>query len=481
MTKSETKIPTQGIDRNALLRHLKASRGHDTEWKNGRAFCLVYHPGDERAALIQEAYNMFFSENALNPSAFPSLRRFESEVVAMSASLFNGGDSIEGTMSSGGTESILLAVKTAREWAKTHKPEIKEPEVIVPVSAHPAFQKAFHYFGIKGISIPVGADYRVDMAAVRKAISPNTILLVGSAPSYPHGVVDPIRDLSDLALEKGLLLHVDACVGGFMLPFVRRLGYAVPDYDFALPGVTSMSADLHKYGYAAKGASVVLYRNAELRKHQFYVYTEWPGGIYGSTTMLGTRPGGAIAAAWAALNTIGMNGYMEMAKRSMLATEKIKAGIAAIPSLSVIGDPDMSIVAFRSDSLNIHVLGDELHMMGWHFDRQQLPDSLHLTISQVHADVADDFLVDLQKAVEKLEGFSWSKVAAKAQVSAFKGVRAVLPEGMFKKLSNNSSSKPPKLGHSRSAAMYGMMGALSGSGDLLDMVRNALHGFYSLE
>ena len=245
MTKSETKIPTSGIDRNALLAHLKASRGHDTEWKNGRAFCLVYHPGDERAALIQEAYNMFFSENALNPSAFPSLRRFESEVVAMCASLFNGGDSIEGTMSSGGTESILLAVKTAREWAKTHKPEIKEPEVIVPISAHPAFQKAFHYFGIKGVSIPVGPDYRVDMAAVRKAINPNTILLVGSAPSYPHGVVDPIRDLSDLALEKGLLLHVDACVGGFMLPFVRRLGYAVPDYDFTLPGVTSMSADLH--------------------------------------------------------------------------------------------------------------------------------------------------------------------------------------------------------------------------------------------
>ena len=188
---------------------------------------------------------MFFSENALNPSAFPSLRRFESEVVAMCASLFNGGDSIEGTMSTGGTESILLAVKTAREWAKTHKPEIKEPEVIVPISAHPAFQKAFHYFGIKGVSIPVGPDYRVDMAAVRKAINPNTILLVGSAPSYPHGVVDPIRDLSDLALEKGLLLHVDACVGGFMLPFVRRLGYAVPDYDFTLPGVTSMSADLH--------------------------------------------------------------------------------------------------------------------------------------------------------------------------------------------------------------------------------------------
>lgn len=481
MKKSEVKIPAIGIDRNTLLAQLNASRVHDTEWQHGRAFCLVYHPGKERAALIQEAYNMFFSENALNPSAFPSLRRFESEVVTMTASLFNGDDDVEGTMSSGGTESILLAVKTAREWAKANKPAIKEPEVIVPVSVHPAFQKAFHILGIKPVTIPVGADYRADIHAVRNAIGPNTIMLVGSAPSYPHGVVDPIRDLSDLALEHELLLHVDACVGGFMLPFVRRLGYAVPDYDFTLPGVTSMSADVHKYGYAAKGASVVLYRNAELRKHQFYVYADWPGGIYGSTTMLGTRPGGAIAAAWAALSTIGMNGYMEMAKRTMQATEKIKAGIAAIPGLNVIGDPDMSIVAFSSDRHNIHVLGDELRILGWHFDRQQLPDSLHLTISQVHADVADEFLADLHRVVDKLEGFSWSKVAAKAHVTAFKSVRAVMPERLFKKLSNSSSSKPPKIGHSRSAAMYGMMGALSGSGDLLDMMRNALHGFYSLE
>jgi sphinganine-1-phosphate aldolase len=481
MKKSETKIPEMGMDRATLLQQLTDSREHDAHWQEGRAFCLVYHPGNERAALIQEAYNLFFSENALNPSAFPSLRRMESEVVAMAASLFNADAGVEGTMSSGGTESILLAVQTAREWARVNKPKNTAPEVIVPETVHPAFQKAFHYFGVKGVIAPVGADFRVDVKAVRAAINENTIMLVGSAPSYPHGVVDAIRDLSDMALEHGLLLHVDACVGGFMLPFVRKLGHAVPDYDFALPGVTSISADLHKYGYAAKGASVILYRSAALRKHQFFVYADWPGGIYGSTTMLGTRPGGAIAAAWAALNTIGMNGYMEMAKRTMVATEKIRAGIEAIPELHIIGDPDMSILAFGSEKLNIHVLGDELHLMGWHFDRQQMPDSLHLTISQIHFDVADAFLADLQKAVDKLVGFSWSKVATKAQVAAFRGVRAVMPHGLFKKLSEAYSSGPAKVGHSRSAAMYGMMGALSGSGDLVDMVRNALHGFYSLE
>lgn len=479
MKKPELEIPDKGMDRQALLESLRDARREDTAWQTGRAFCLVYHPGEERAALIKEAYNMFFSENALNPSAFPSLRRFESEVVRMSASLFNGDAGVEGTMSSGGTESIMLAIFTAREWAKANKPGITAPEVILPASVHPAFQKACHYFGVKPVTVPVGDDYRADIEAVRRAIGPDTILMVGSAPCYPHGVVDPIRDMSDLALQHGLLLHVDACIGGFMLPFARKLGYAIPDYDFALPGVTSISADMHKYGYAAKGASVILYRNAALRKHQFFVYGDWSGGIYGSTTMLGTRPGGAIAAAWAAFKSIGMSGYLEMARRTMDATERIKAGIAAIPGLRVIGDPDMSILAFAADGFNIHVLGDELHLMGWHFDRQQLPDSLHLTISQVHHDVADEFLRDLGLAVAKLTGFRWSKVAAKAQVGAFKGVKALMPPGMFKKLSEAFSGGAPKA-HSRSAAMYGMMGALNGSGDLLDMVRNALDGFYTL-
>lgn len=479
MKKQPLQIPSAGLDRNALLEKMRQSREQDTHWQSGKAFCLVYHPGDEYAQTVKEAYNMFFSENALNPAAFPSLARFEAEVVRMTASLFNGDDEVQGTMTSGGTESILLAVKTAREWGRTNKPEVLAPELLLPESAHPAFMKACHYFGVKPVLVPVREDFRVDVAAMRDKINANTIMMVGSAPSYPHGVVDPIRDLSALALQHDLLLHVDSCIGGFMLPFARQLGYAIPQFDFHLPGVTSISADVHKYGYAAKGASVILYRNAELRKHQFYVYTDWSGGIYGSSTMLGTRPGGAIAAAWAAMNTIGMDGYMKLARRTMVATDRIRAGIESIDGLHILGSPDMSILAFSSEEFNIYALGDELNLMGWHFDRQQGPASLHLTMSQVHYDVVDEFLADLAIAVEKVRKFSIHKVTASVQVGAFKGLKAVMPHGLFKKLQEAYSGGG--VTHGRTAAMYGMMGALKGSGDLKDLVKNVLHGFYTVE
>ncbi len=479
MKKETLQIPAAGMDRHSLLEKLQASRAQDTQWQSGRAFCLVYHPGDEYAQTVKEAYNLFFSENALNPTAFPSLARFESEVVRMTASLFNGNKEVQGTMTSGGTESILLAVKTAREWARANKPHVAEPEVILPASAHPAFMKACHYFGVKPILAPVRDDFRVDIDFIRDNINRNTVLLVGSAPSYPHGVVDPIRDLSALALQHDILLHVDSCIGGFMLPFARRLGYAIPEFDFNLPGVTSISADVHKYGYAAKGASVILYKNAELRKHQFYVYTDWSGGIYGSSTMLGTRPGGAIAAAWAAMNTIGMEGYMRLAKRTMDATDRLRAGIEATEGIHILGNPDMSILAFGSEELDIYALGDELNLLGWHFDRQQGPPSLHLTVSQVHYDIVDDFLADLAVAVEKVRKFSVHKLATKAQVTAFKGLQVLMPHGLFKKLQEAYSGGG--VSHGRSAAMYGMMGALKGSGDLKDLVKNVLHGFYTLE
>jgi sphinganine-1-phosphate aldolase len=482
MQAPSTEIPTRGLSREALLSKLNAARVKDSRWQEGRAFCLVYHPGDEKAALVKEAYNLFFSENALNPSAFPSLRRFEAEVVRMCAGLFHGGEEVEGTMTSGGTESILLAVKTAREWARAIRPEILAPEVVIPSTAHPAFHKAFHYFGLKGVTVPVGPDFRVEMDAVRAAITPNTILLVGSAPSYPHGVLDPIRDLSALALELGLLLHVDACIGGFMLPFARKLGHAIPDFDFQLPGVTSISADLHKYGYAAKGASVVLYRDAALRRHQFYVYTEWPGGIYASATMLGTRSGGSIAAAWAALNAIGMDGYLALAKRTMTATAAIRAGIAAIDGLEVVGDPDMSLIAFRATDLDIYAVGDELNQRGWYFDRQQNPASLHLTVSQVHADVYPAFLEDLRASVERVRKPSWHKVSASVQVSTVKRLQKMLPEGLFARIQKAFSGGKSKVGGTgRTAAMYGMMGALSGTGTLDELVKNVLSGFYEVE
>ena len=240
--------------------------------------------------------------------AFPSLKKFEADVIAMTASLLGGDDETVGNLTTGGTESILMAVKTAREWGRAKRPGVAAPEMILPASAHPAFDKAAHYFDVKAIRVPVARDLRADVNAMRDALTRNTILIVGSAPSYPHGVVDPISDIASIAHAQEILCHVDACVGGFVLPFVRKLGYAIPDFDLRVPGVTSLSVDLHKYAYAAKGASVILYKNRALRRHQFFATTDWSGGIYISPTMTGTRAGGAIAAAFAVLNFLGAEG-----------------------------------------------------------------------------------------------------------------------------------------------------------------------------
>ena len=290
-------LPTKRTPAEQVLDAMKEIREHDARWQEGKTWSLVYHAGDEVTELLKKAYTMFFSENGLNPTAFPSLKKFEAEVVSMAASLLGGDDETVGNMTSGGTESILMAVKTAREWARANRPAITAPEMILPDTVHPAFEKAAHYFGLKPVRTAITPDFRADVGAAQDAVTPNTILLVGSAPSYPQGVVDPIAELAQIALEHDILFHVDACVGGFMLPFVRRLGYPVPDFDFRVAGVTSISADLHKYAYAAKGASVVLYKNNALRRHQYFVYTDWSGGIYASPTMTGTRPGGGDCAA----------------------------------------------------------------------------------------------------------------------------------------------------------------------------------------
>jgi glutamate/tyrosine decarboxylase-like PLP-dependent enzyme len=455
---------------------MRQAREHDAKWHEGRAWSLVFHAGDEVAELLKEAHTLFFSENGLNPTAFPSLRQFETEVVAMTASLLGGNDETAGNMTTGGTESILMAVKTARDWARAERPAITTPEMVLPRSAHPAFHKAGHYFGVKPVVTSVGPDLRADVAATEAAISPNTILVVGSAPSYPHGVVDPIADLARLAQEKGLLCHVDACVGGFMLPFVRKLGYPVPDFDFWLPGVTSISADLHKYGYAVKGASVILYRNHALRRHQFHVYTDWPGGIYASPSMAGTRPGGAIAAAWAIMNYLGEEGYLALASGVMKTTVKLKDGIRAIPELKILGEPVMSILAIASDRLNVFEVGDEMGQRGWSLDRQQFPSSLHVTVTPAHAPVADRFLADLRDAVEQVKQPSRARLSHSLQVGLAQAAARVLPPPLMSRLTRRSSQGGGQsLGvGGRSAAMYGMMATLPNRGDLTEIVLDIL-------
>jgi sphinganine-1-phosphate aldolase len=470
-------LPLQGRSKADVLDTMKAARDKDVRWREGRVFSLVFNAGDEVSDVLKEAYSLFFSENGLNPTAFPSLKKFETEVVAMVASLLGGDANVVGNMTTGGTESLLLAVLTAREYARATKPHITAPDMVLPASAHPAFEKAAHYFGVKSIRVPVRSDFRADVAAMEQAITPNTILMVGSAPSYPQGVVDPIRELAQVALRHNVLFHTDACVGGMLLPFVRQLGYPVPDFDFSVPGVTSISADLHKYGYAAKGASVILYQNSDLRRHQYFAYTDWSGGIYVSPSMTGTRAGGPIAAAWALLNHLGEAGYLKLTDQVMQTVIKLRDGINAVDGLHVLSNPEMSVMAIGSDSLDVYEVGDELTARGWHLDRQQFPSSLHLTVSPYHADVADAFLRDLSDAAAKARKPTLRKVTNRVMVKAANVAAKTLPEKWVSRLTSKTSSLVGASGEGlpqRSAAMYGLIGTLPNRGDLREMVIDLL-------
>ncbi len=476
------RFPAQGKPKAAVLQEMRLARQRDVRWQDGRAFSLVYQAGEDVAGLLKEAYAMFFSENGLSPVAFPSLRKFEAEVVAMSADLLGGAGRTAGSMTSGGTESILTAVYAAREWARLHRPEANPPEMLLPASAHPAFDKAARYFGVRAVRVPVGDDFRADPQAMRAACTPNTVLVVGSAPSYPQGVIDPIPEIAALAQERGILCHVDACVGGFMLPFVRKLGYPVPPFDFSVPGVTSMSADLHKYGYAAKGASVVLYRGRDLRRLAYFVHTDWSGGVYASPALGGTRPGGAIAAAWAVMTYLGEAGYLNLTRTVMQTAEKIRRGVEAIPGLRILGAPAMSVMAVAGE--NIYAVGDELADRGWHLDRQQFPPSLHLTVHYGHAAVADDFLRDLAAAAQAARRPSLARLRDAALVRAGNALVRLLPERLVSRLMRRAGKllgAPAGEGEGRTAAMYGMLGTLPNRGDLRELVLDMLEQMSAAE
>lgn len=401
-TEPRVRLPDSGWDADRIRDHLAAAKSHDADWRSGRIWSLVYYAGEAHTDFLTGIFRLYASENALSPSAFPSLRGFERDIVAMLRGLLGGDDRVVGTMTSGGTESILLAVKTYRDRVREAGGPAGTPEMVLPDSAHPAFLKAAQYFDVKPVIVPVGGDFRADVGATAAAITERTILLVASAPCFPYGVVDPIAELGALAKARGLGLHVDACVGGFILPFAAELGRRAPAFDFAVPGVTSISADLHKYGYALKGASAILYREAGLRRHQFFVETGWPAGLFGSSAMLGTRSGGIIAAAWAALMRLGHQGYLDLARRTFALTDRLKSGIAAIPGLRIVGAPDMTVFAFASDTHNIFAIADAMGQRGWHLDRQVRPESIHLVVTPHHAAAIDPFLNDLATAVREV-------------------------------------------------------------------------------
>jgi len=379
-----------------VLAEIRSLRGDDANWRGGRTFSLVYNPADPELEQLQEAVaREYLHENYLNPFAFPSLLRMEQEVVAMADALF-GAPEAAGKLTSGGTESIFLAVQVAREHARTTR-GIAEPQLVTAATAHPAFAKAAHYLDVEHILVPVGDDGRVAADDVAAAMTERTALVVGSAPCYPYGVVDPIEALGALAAEQGVLCHVDACLGGWLLPFWEELGEPVPPWTLAVPGVTSISADLHKYGWCFKGVSVLLHADKDLLRHQYFLYDAWPGGLYGSATTAGTRPAAPIAAAWATITHLGREGYLRLAGQVREAARRFASGIEAIDGLRITGDPVMAVMEIASDVHDLSAVGDRMDDRGWKLDRQQ--GGLHLMLSPGHVAVADEFLADLAAAV----------------------------------------------------------------------------------
>jgi glutamate/tyrosine decarboxylase-like PLP-dependent enzyme len=391
------------------MRSLVALKQGDQDWRGGRVFSLVYSAGDDVHELVSDALSLYSAENGLNVLAFPSIGTMQHDIICNTASLLGADDprsggAVEGYLTSGGTESLLQAVKTARDVARQDR-GIAHPQVVAAESAHAAFTKAADYFDVELIRVPVGPYFRVDAHALADACTDDTIMVVGSAPTYPHGVVDPIADIAALALERGILCHVDACMGGFLLPFLAQLGRLDEPFDFRVPGVTSISADVHKYGYASKGVSVILYRTHELARKQVFVTTDWLGGFYASTAMAGTRPAGPVAAAWAVLMHLGLEGYLELTRTAHDAALALRAGIEAIPGLAVRGDPRATVMAFGAvdpAALDIFAVGEVLAGQGWYLDRQNRPDSLHATVHAGSAATVPALVTDLRRAVTQV-------------------------------------------------------------------------------
>ena len=348
--------------------------------------------------VAHRAYGAFISENGLGPAAFPSLKKMERDVTDMALSLQEAPADAAASMTSGGSESILLAIKTCRDWHQANRPVPGTPEILLPFSGHPAFDKGAHLMGLKTVRVPVGANFAADVDAMADAITENTIMIVGSAPCFPYGVTDPIPALSALAIEKELWLHVDACVGGYVAPFMKEVDPLVPDYNFTLPGVRSMSADLHKYGYAAKGASTVLYRHASDRELQIFDFDEWPCGTMVTPTFAGTRPGGSIASAWAVMHYLGRRGYVERVRRIHAARTELEETIGEL-GLTVFGDPRLSLIAFGGDDVDMLAVGERLYAARWFSSRVRNPDGIHLMVSPAHSDTMAEYTTVLAAAV----------------------------------------------------------------------------------
>jgi glutamate/tyrosine decarboxylase-like PLP-dependent enzyme len=395
-------LPREGRSWPELAQALRDLKRDDVDWRRGRHAAFVWHADEDVEQVAREAYALFITENGLGLRVFPSLRRMEADIVAMVRHLVGGDAAVTGHLTGGGTESIFLATHAARQWARQRRPEVREPEIVVPWSAHPAVNKAAHYLGMTVRRVPTDAAFRADVEAMAGAITPRTVMLYGSAPTYSLGVVDPIAALAELALARGLWLHVDACVGGILGPFVRALGHPVPEFGLALPGVTSISADLHKSGYTAKGASVVLFRSALHQAAGRYDFEDWPTGLYSVNTFTGTRPGGATAAAWAVMHFLGEAGYRRIAATVMEAKARFVEGLARTGrGLHVWGEPELWALGYGIDGADAFTVADRMGTRGWSVGRIREPRGIHLMLTPVHAPIIEEYLADLARSVDE--------------------------------------------------------------------------------
>jgi sphinganine-1-phosphate aldolase len=400
-TQTYRALPDRGVDRASVLADVAAmSVAEDSRGDAGRVSGSLYSGDHEHYGFLSQVFSHFAHANVLQRDMYPSATKFEGEIIAMAADLFNAPQPV-GVVTSGGSDSLVHALYSYRELARAER-DVRMPNVVLPVSAHVALRKGAHWMGIEVRDAPLDQSFRVDVNAMAALIDDNTIALVGSAGDYAHGLIDPIGDLGELAEQRGVGLHVDGCLGGFLLPWAEDLGYAVPEWDFRVPGVTSISADTHKYGYALKGTSVLMYRDAALRSHQWFASTDWPGGLYLSPGLAGSRSGGLIASTWAAMVSMGRDGYRDRASAILQTNDVIKQGIReGIAELEIIGDP-LFMTSFRSDRVDVYLVNDDLKQRGWRMNALQLPPALHFCITgpNTQPGVAEEFLNDLRSAVD---------------------------------------------------------------------------------
>ncbi|MBT9560687.1 MAG: aspartate aminotransferase family protein [Myxococcales bacterium] len=460
------RLPESRTSKDALWTELLTRGDSDVAWRDGRTWAYVYDPGPDAEELSKRAFVRFLDVNALDPTAFPSALRLENEVVSMAAQHVNAPPGAVGSFTSGGTESIILAVKAARDaWRASRSDRTHaRPNLVLPETAHAAFHKAAHYLDCDVKNVPVDpATYRAVPALIEDAIDDHTCLAVGSAPQYPHGVIDPIEALAAIASARNVRFHVDGCVGGFMLPFWKRLGADIPAFDFTIPGVTSMSIDLHKYGFAPKGASVILHRSAALREHQLYACSTWAGYTIVNNTVQSTRSAGPMAAAWATLRYLGSEGYLELARRMMDATARVRAGLLAIPGLAIMGDPDMNMLAFTTtDGTSVFHIADEMKERGWTVQPQLSYGphraNIHLSVNATAPELVDPMLAALAESTVAARTLPSGHLAA--AVVSLLGGKPSLDDALFMQLMSFAGVKAGADGPTLPSRMAGINEAL---------------------